>query len=69
MRTNSNFVGRYSLSEQLQKQKKANVMLLVLCHERGKKKGRQRKRWEDNIREWAGLEFGKSEREVENREK
>ena len=26
-------------------------------------------RWEDNIREWTGLEFGKSERAVENREK
>ena len=25
--------------------------------------------WEDNIREWTGLEFGKSQREVENREK
>ena len=31
--------------------------------------GRQRKRWEDNIREWTGLEFGKSPRAVENREK
>ena len=31
--------------------------------------GRQRKRWEDNIREWTGLEFGKSQRAVENREK
>ena len=30
---------------------------------------RQRKRWEDNIREWAGLEFTKSQRAVENREK
>ena len=30
---------------------------------------RQRKRWEDNIREWTGLEFGKSQRAVENREK
>ena len=29
---------------------------------------RQRKRWEDNIREWTGLEFGKSQRAVENRE-
>ena len=29
----------------------------------------QRKRWEDNIREWTGLEFGKSQRAVENREK
>ena len=31
--------------------------------------GRQRKRWEDNIREWTGLEFRKSQRAVENREK
>ena len=30
---------------------------------------RQRKRWEDNIREWTGLEFAKSQRAVENREK
>ena len=35
----------------------------------GRRQGRQRKRWEDNIREWAGLEFGKSQRAVENREK
>ena len=27
------------------------------------------KRWEDNIREWTGLEFGKSQRVVEDREK
>ena len=31
--------------------------------------GRQKKRWEDNIREWTGLEFAKSQRAVENREK
>ena len=31
--------------------------------------GRQRKRWEDNIREWTGLEFAKSQRAVENRKK
>ena len=39
--------------------------------ERGKKtrQGRQRKRWEDNIREWTGLESAKSKRAVENREK
>ena len=37
--------------------------------ERGKKTSRQRKRWEDNTREWTGLEFGKSQRAVENREK
>ena len=36
--------------------------------ERGTKT-RQTKRWEDNIREWTGLEFGKSQRAVENREK
>ena len=33
----------------------------------GKRQGRQRKRWEDNIREWTGLKFGKSQRAVENR--
>ena len=37
--------------------------------EGGKRQGRQRKRWEDNIREWTGLEFGKSQRAVENRGK
>ena len=31
--------------------------------------GRQKKRWEDNIKEWKGLEVAKSQREVENREK
>ena len=35
----------------------------------GRRQGRQRKRWEDNIREWTGLEFYKSQRAVENREK
>ena len=33
----------------------------------GRRQGRQRKRWEDNIREWTGLEFAKSQRAVENR--
>ena len=33
---------------------------------RGRRQGRQRKWWEDNIREWTGLEFGKSQRAVEN---
>ena len=37
--------------------------------ERGKKTGGQRKRWEDNIKEWTGMEFTKSQRAVENREK
>ena len=37
----------------------------------GRRQGRQRKRWEDNIREWTGLEFAKShsKRAVENRGK
>ena len=34
-----------------------------------RRQGRQRKRWEDNIRECTGLEFGKSQRAVENRGK
>ena len=35
----------------------------------GRRQGGQRKRWKDNIREWTGLEFGKSQRAVESREK
>ena len=35
----------------------------------GRRQGRQRKRWEDNLREWTGLEFANSQRAVENREK
>ena len=35
----------------------------------GRRQGRERKRWEDNIRERTGLEFGKSERAAENRKK
>ena len=30
----------------------------------GRRQGRQRKRWEDNIMEWTGLEFGKSQRKL-----
>ena len=33
----------------------------------GRRQGRQRKRWEDKIRDWTGLEFGRSQRAVENR--
>ena len=36
-------------------------------HHAGHRESRQR--WEDNFREWTGLEFGKSQRAVENREK
>ena len=35
----------------------------------GRRQSRQRKRWEDNIREWTGLEFGRSQRAAENRGK
>ena len=35
----------------------------------GRRQGIQRKRREDNIREWTGLEFGRSQRAVENRGK
>ena len=35
----------------------------------GRRQDRRRKRWEDNVRESTGLEFAKSERAVENREK
>ena len=35
----------------------------------GRRQGRQRKRWEDNIGEWTGLKFAKSKRAVKNREK
>ena len=35
----------------------------------GRRQGRERKRCEDNIREWTGLEFAKSQRAVENGEK
>ena len=31
-------------------------------------RGRQRKRWEDNIREWTGLKLGEALREAEDRE-
>ena len=34
-----------------------------------RRQGRQRKRWKHNIREWTGLEFGESQRAVENRVK
>ena len=35
----------------------------------GRRQGRQRKRWENNIREWTGLEFAEFQKAVENREK
>ena len=55
--------GHVSLSSGLAK------TILQSTVKRGRRQGRQRKRWEDNIREWTGLEFGKSQRAVENGEK
>ena len=34
----------------------------------GRRQGGYKNRWEDNIREWIGLELAKSQRAVENRE-
>ena len=34
----------------------------------GRRRGRQRKRWEDNIKEWTGLEWNSILREARNRE-
>ena len=33
----------------------------------GRKRGRQKKRWEDNVKEWTGLEFTASQRAAEDR--
>ena len=35
----------------------------------GRRHGREKKRWEDNIWEWTSLEFAKSKRAMQNREK
>ena len=35
----------------------------------GRRKGRQKKRWGDNIPEWTGLGLGEALRKVEDREK
>ena len=36
--------------------------------EGARRRGRQKKRWEDNIKEWMGMGFGDSLRAVEGRE-
>ena len=33
-----------------------------------RRRGRQKKRWEDDIKEWTGMEFGYSLRAAEDRE-
>ena len=32
-----------------------------------RKRGRQKKRWEDNIKEWTGMDFASSTRAAKNR--
>ena len=34
---------------------------------KGKKRGRHKKRWDNNIKEWTGMEFVSSTRAAENR--
>ena len=34
-----------------------------------RKRGRQKKRWEDNTREWTGLDFNSSQRAAEDRQR
>ena len=34
-----------------------------------RKRGRQKKSWEDNIKEWTGMDFASSTRAAENRTK
>ena len=44
--------------------------IILQCTVKGRRRqGGQRTRWEENIREWTDLEFAKSEKAVENREK
>ena len=33
-----------------------------------RRRGRQKKRWEDNVMEWTGLKLGEALRKAENRE-
>ena len=40
----------------------------ILQETEGRRRGRQRKRWEDNIKEWTGLEWNTILRKAENRE-
>ena len=35
---------------------------------RARRRGRQKKRWEDNIKEWMGMGFGDSLRAADDRE-
>ena len=43
-------------------------MILQDTVQGGRRRGRQKKRWEDNITEWTGLKLGEALRKAENRE-
>ena len=43
-------------------------MILQGTVQGGGRKGRQKKRWEDNVTEWTGLKLGEALRKAENRE-
>ena len=44
-------------------------MILQGTVQGGRRKGRQKKRWEDNISEWTGLGLGEALPKAEDREK
>ena len=43
-------------------------MILLGTVQGGRRKGRQKTRWEDNTAEWTGLKLGEALRKAENRE-
>ena len=43
-------------------------MILQGTVQGGRRRGRQKKRWEDNATEWTGLKLGEALRKTENRE-
>ena len=46
----------------------AKTLLQGTVREGWGRRGRQKQKWEDNIKEWTGMEFADSQRAVENRE-
>ena len=43
-------------------------MILQGTAQGGRRRGRQKKKWEDNVTEWTGLKLGEALRKAENRE-
>ena len=43
-------------------------MILQDTVQGGRRKSRQKKRWEDSVTEWTGLKLGEALRKAENRE-